>query len=147
MPAGQSNDPDENGCFYGELRGELDGAEVDPSFAPPKPALVDRPCPRFGEGSAVLIEAGRLVVARRMCPDPAELTWAPKKARRRPAKSESAEKAAAEQGAADQRLQARCAGALALSPVEPNPNFSSITSSPPGDIPAQAPQTHRQPRT
>ena len=60
--------------FYGELRGELDGAEVDPSFAPPKPALVDRPCPRFGEGSAVLIEAGRLVVACRMCPDPAELT-------------------------------------------------------------------------
>ena len=41
-------------------------------------------------------------------PHPAELSWAPKKARRSAAKKESSEKAASEQAAADQRLQARC---------------------------------------
>ena len=94
--------------FYGKLRGELSGAEGGPSFTPPKPALVDSPCPRCGGPSAVLFERGRLVLACRTCPDPAELAWAPKKARRRAAKSESSEKAASEQAAADQRLQARC---------------------------------------
>ena len=55
----------------------------------------------------MLLERGRLVLACRTCPDPAELSWAPKKAKRRAAKKESSEKAASEQAAADQRLQAR----------------------------------------
>ena len=94
--------------FYGKLRDELSGAEGDPSFVPPKPAVVDWPCPRCQGPMAVLLEQGRLVRACRTCPDPAELAWAPKKARRRAAKQESSEKAASEQAAADQRLQARC---------------------------------------
>ncbi len=94
--------------FYGKLRDELSGAEGDPSFVPPKPAVVDWPCPRCKGPTAVLLERGRLVLACRTCPDPAELAWAPKKARRRAAKQESSDKAASEQAAADQRLQARC---------------------------------------
>ena len=94
--------------FYGKLRGELSGAEGDPSFTPPKPAVVEWPCPNCGGPTAVLLERGRLVLACRTCPDPAELSWAPKKARRSAAKKESSEKAASEQAAADQRLQARC---------------------------------------
>ena len=94
--------------FYGKLRGGLSGAEGDPSFTPPKPAVVEWPCSRCGGPTAVFIERGRLVLACRTCPDPAELSWAPKKARRSAAKKESSEKAASEQAAADQRLQARC---------------------------------------
>ena len=103
------------------LRNELSGAEGDhedsltafdrpfrtPDNTPPNPAVVDRPCPSCGGPSAVLLERGRLVLACRTCPDPAELSWAPKKAKRRAAKKESSEKAASEQAAADQRLQAR----------------------------------------
>ena len=74
--------------FYGKLRGELSGAEGDPSFVPPKPAVVDRPCPRCEGATAVLLERGRLVLACRTCPDPAELAWAPKKAKRRAARQE-----------------------------------------------------------
>ena len=95
-------------AFYGELKGELAGAEQDAEFVSPKPTLVDWPCPSCGQGCAVLLERGQLVVACRTCPDPVELSWAPKKARRRAARSESAEKAASEQAAADQRMQARC---------------------------------------
>ena len=94
--------------FYGKLRGGLSGAEGDPSFTPPKPAVVEWPCPSCGGPTAVFLERGRLVLACRTCPDPAELSWAPKKARRSAAKKESSEKAASEQAAADQRLQARC---------------------------------------
>ena len=95
-------------AFYGELKGELAGAERDADFVPPKPTLVEWPCPSCGQGCAVLIERGQLVVACRTCPDPVELSWAPKKAKRRAARSESAEKAVSEQAAADQRMQARC---------------------------------------
>ena len=94
--------------FYGRLRAELSGAESDPEFGPPKPALVDWPCPRCGERCAVVIERGQLVVACRTCPEPYPLAWAPKRAHRRRIRSESAEHAAAEQAASDQRLQARC---------------------------------------
>ena len=95
-------------AFYGELKGELAGAERDADFVSPKPTLVEWPCPSCGQGCAVLLERGQLVVACRTCPDPVELSWAPKKARRRAARSESAEKAVSEQAAADQRMQARC---------------------------------------
>ena len=95
-------------AFHGELRGELAGAERDPGFAPPKPTVVDFKCPRCSGPCAVLLERGQLVVACRTCPDPVTLAWAPRKARRRPVRRESDAKAAAEQAAADQRMQSRC---------------------------------------
>ena len=72
------------------------------------PAVVDRPCPGCGGPTAVLLERGRLVLACRTCPDPEELVWSPRKARRSAATKESSEKAASEKAAADQRLQSRC---------------------------------------
>jgi len=56
--------------FYGKLGEEPSGAEADSSFVPPKPAVVDRPCPRCGGPTAVLLERGQLVLACRTCPDP-----------------------------------------------------------------------------
>ncbi len=94
--------------FYGKLRGELSDAESDRTFVPPKPAVVDRPCPDCGGPTAVLLERGQLVLACRTCPDPEELVWSPRKATRSVVKKESSEKAASEQAAADQRLQSRC---------------------------------------
>ena len=68
--------------FHGKLRGELSDAESDRTFVPPKPAVVDRPCPGCGGPTAVLLERGQLVLACRTCPDPEELVWSPRKARR-----------------------------------------------------------------
>ena len=97
--------------FYGKLRGELSDAESDRAFVPPKPAVVDRPCPGCGGPTAVLLERGQLVLACRTCPDPEELVWSPRKARRSVAKKESSEKAASEQAAAGcSRVAGRAAG-------------------------------------
>ncbi len=94
--------------FHDQLVRELATAEADPGFAPPKPTVVDSPCAACGGPRAVLLERGRLVVACRTCSPPADVEWAPRKARRVAKRVESDEKAAAEQAAADQRIQVRC---------------------------------------
>ncbi len=101
--------------FYGKLRGELSDAESDRTFVPPKPAVVDRPCPGCGGPTAVLLERGQLVLACRTCPDPEELVWSPRKARRSAAKKESSEKAASREG------RCRPAAAVALRVVRRGP--------------------------
>ena len=96
--------------FYGTFSGELDAAGADREFALPRPALVaDLRCSGCSGPMALLFDAGALVVACRHCNPPVTLSWAPKRASRRVPKRESDQKAAAEQAAADQRLQVRCA--------------------------------------
>ena len=67
--------------FYGKLRGELSDAESDRTFVPPKPAVVDRPCPGCGGPTAVLLERGQLVLACRTCPGPRR-SWSGRPGRR-----------------------------------------------------------------
>ena len=95
--------------FYGKLRGELSDAESDRTFVPPKPAVVDRPCPGCGGPTAVLLERGQSGagvphVSR------TRRSWSGRRGRRggRPRRRSRAEQAASEQAAADQRLQSRC---------------------------------------
>ena len=56
-------------AFYGEMKGELPSVEQDADCVPQKPTLVEWPCPSRGQGCAVLIERGQLVVACRTCLD------------------------------------------------------------------------------
>jgi len=96
-------------AFYERFHADVVGAMGDASFRRPEACLVDGlACPSCGGPQAVLFENRQVVVACRVCPNPATLSWAPKRARRRPQRSESDRKGAEEQAAADQRLQDRC---------------------------------------
>ena len=95
--------------FYQRFHADVVSAMADESFRRPEVCVVDGlPCPTCGGPQALLFEDRQAVVACRRCPDPATLTWAPKRARRKPKRSESDRKGAEEQAAADQRLQGRC---------------------------------------
>ena len=95
--------------FYGTFSRELEAAGGDRDFSLPRPAVVrGLGCATCSGPMALLFDAGRLVVACRHCSPPATLAWAPKRAARKARRPESDAKAATEQAAADQRLQARC---------------------------------------
>ena len=94
--------------FHSTLTQDLAGADAAADFAPPDPALLSGTCPACSRQPVLRYDRGVLRVVCLGCRTLSELSWAPRKARRRGAKPESNEKAAAEQAAADQRLQSRC---------------------------------------
>ena len=96
--------------FYKAFSLELDSASADRDLHLPPPGPVpDLLCSSCNGPMALLFDAGAVAVACRYCAPAATLAWAPRRASRRVARRESDERAAAEQAAADQRLQARCA--------------------------------------
>ena len=96
-------------AFYARFHPDVESAGADAAFRRPEVTLVDGyPCPACGGPRALVFVDRQLVVACRHCPDPVELSWAPKRARRKTPKVESDRKGAEEQAAADQRLQDRC---------------------------------------
>ena len=96
-------------AFYARFHADVVAAAGDTSFRKPEVSVLDGfPCPSCAGPQAVLFEDRQVVIACRRCPDPVTLSWAPKRARRRPSRSESDRKGAEEQAAADQRLQDRC---------------------------------------
>ena len=96
--------------FYAALSADLDGARGDPAFALPDPVQLAEACSVCSQRPVLRFDSGRLLLFCPGCRASAELSWAPKKARRKPRRAESGEKAATEQAAADQRLQTRCPG-------------------------------------
>ena len=96
-------------AFYERFHADVVEAMGDASFRRPEVSVVDGlACASCGGPQALLFEDRELVVACRSCPDPVTLAWAPKRARRKPTRTESDRKGAEEQAAADQRLQDRC---------------------------------------
>ena len=95
--------------FYGGFHADVQQAAGAATFTRPEVTMVDgAPCPSCGGQQALLFEQGEIVLACRTCPDPALLSWSPKRARRKKPKTESDGKGQEEQAAADQRLQERC---------------------------------------
>ena len=95
--------------FYGPFHARVDSAQTDPDLLPPHPLLLEGlPCPACGKALVLRFAWRELIVVCTGCRESGGIAWAPRRARRKPARPTSDRKGVEEQAAADQRLQDRC---------------------------------------
>ena len=97
--------------YWEGLSAELDAAGADPALVPtPRPVVEGMSCPKCSTGVYAWVRKGVLkaVCRSKKCGFEEVFDWAPKKVSRRRKEKESADNAAVEDAAAEQRASGRC---------------------------------------